>query len=38
VVFAAPRKGVLDILRRCKLDEVLEIAPDREEAVEKAKH
>lgn len=38
VVFAAPRKGVLEILRRCKLDEVLEIAGNREEALEKAKH
>jgi anti-sigma B factor antagonist/stage II sporulation protein AA (anti-sigma F factor antagonist) len=37
VIFAGARRGVLDVLRRCKLDEVIEIAGDREEAVEMAK-
>jgi anti-sigma B factor antagonist/stage II sporulation protein AA (anti-sigma F factor antagonist) len=37
VIFAAATGKVLDVLRRCKLDEVIEIADDRDEAVEMAK-
>ena len=37
VIFANARGKVLDVLRRCKLDEVIEIAGDREQAVEMAK-
>jgi anti-sigma B factor antagonist/stage II sporulation protein AA (anti-sigma F factor antagonist) len=37
VIFSNPRGNVLDVLRRCKLDEVIEIAGDRDEAVEMAK-
>ena len=33
VVFTAARPGVLNVLRRCRLDEVLELAADRDEAV-----
>jgi anti-sigma B factor antagonist/stage II sporulation protein AA (anti-sigma F factor antagonist) len=37
VIFANARGNVLDVLHRCKLDEVIEIAGDRDEAVEMAK-
>jgi anti-anti-sigma factor len=37
VVFAGARAGVLDILRRCKLNEVLELAGDRDDALRRAK-
>jgi|SRR5688500_18512102 anti-sigma B factor antagonist/stage II sporulation protein AA (anti-sigma F factor antagonist) len=37
VVFTAARPGVLDVLRRCRLDEVLELAPDRDQALQLAK-
>lgn len=37
VVFTAPSEGIRNLLRRCRLDEVLEIAGDREQAMEKAK-
>ena len=33
VVFTAGQGLVLDLIRRCRLDEVLEVAPDRDEAV-----
>jgi anti-sigma B factor antagonist/stage II sporulation protein AA (anti-sigma F factor antagonist) len=36
VIFANARGNVLDVLHRCKLDEVIEIAGDRAEAVEMA--
>jgi anti-anti-sigma factor len=36
IVFTAPKSGVRELLRRCRLDEVLELAADRTEAVEKA--
>jgi anti-sigma B factor antagonist/stage II sporulation protein AA (anti-sigma F factor antagonist) len=37
VIFANARGRVLDVLRRCKLDEVIEMAGNRDEAVELAK-
>jgi anti-anti-sigma factor len=37
VIFAAARRGVLNVLKRCKLDEVIELADGRSEAVEMAK-
>ena len=37
VIFANARGGVLDVLRRCKLDEIIEMAGDRDQAVEMAK-
>ncbi len=37
IIFTAARAGVLDVLRRCRLDEVLELADDRRQAIEKAK-
>ena len=38
VVFAAPPSGVVrTLLHRCRLDEVLELAGDRDEAVARAK-
>src|SRR4051812_46432674 len=37
VVFAATPGVVLDVLRRCKLDEVLDLADDRRDAIERAK-
>jgi anti-sigma B factor antagonist/stage II sporulation protein AA (anti-sigma F factor antagonist) len=37
VVFANARVGVLNVLHRCKLDEVIDIVSDRDEAVEMAK-
>ena len=37
VVFTAARATVLDVLRRCRLDEVLELAPDQNQALELAK-
>jgi anti-sigma B factor antagonist/stage II sporulation protein AA (anti-sigma F factor antagonist) len=37
VVFANARACVRDVLRRCKLDEVIEMAASRDEAVELAK-
>jgi anti-anti-sigma factor len=36
-VFTAPKGRVLDVMRRCRLDEVLELAPDRAKAIEIAK-
>jgi anti-anti-sigma factor len=38
VVFSSARPTVMDLLRRCRLDEVLELAADRDEAIEKAKN
>jgi anti-anti-sigma factor len=37
VVFSAATGNVRELMRRCRLDEVLEFAGDRKEAVEKAK-
>ena len=37
VVFANARGGVLNVLHRCKLDEVIEMAGDRDQAVQMAK-
>ena len=37
VIFAAARGGVLDVFKRCKLDEVLELADDPAEAIHRAK-
>jgi anti-anti-sigma factor len=34
VVFASARGGVLDVLRRCRLDEVLELVPGHAEALQ----
>jgi anti-anti-sigma factor len=38
VVFTAARGIVLDLFKRCRLDEVLEVEHDRDRAVEKARH
>jgi anti-anti-sigma factor len=37
VIFAGLRGGVLDVFKRCKLDDVLELADDPAEAVRRAK-
>jgi anti-anti-sigma factor len=37
VIFAAARGGVLGVFKRCKLDEVLELADDPAEAAQRAK-
>jgi len=37
VIFVGARGGVLNVLKRCKLDEVIEIAADRDHAIELAK-
>jgi anti-anti-sigma factor len=37
VVFSAAKGGVRDLLKRCRLDEVLDLALDQAEAMEKAK-
>jgi anti-anti-sigma factor len=37
VVFTAAAGGVREVLHRCRLDEVLELAGDRDEALEKVK-
>ena len=37
VVFTSPKGIVRDLLHRCRLDEVLELAGSRDEAMEKAK-
>ena len=37
VVFTGPRGIVKDLLHRCRLDEVLEVVADRDEALRKAK-
>jgi hypothetical protein len=38
VVFTAARGPVLDLLHRCRLDEVLEFERDEPLALERAKH
>ena len=38
VVFTAARGIVLDLIKRCRLDAVLELEGDPKQAVEKAKH
>ena len=38
VVFTAAKGTVLDLLHRCRLDEVLELAKSEPEAFERAKH
>ena len=37
VIFTAARPGVLNMLRRCRLDEVIELADDQAQAIETAK-
>lgn len=36
-IFTVPKGLVLDVMRRCRLDEVLELVPDRARAIEIAK-
>jgi anti-anti-sigma factor len=38
MIFASASAGIRNLLRRCRLDEVLELADDQQEAMKKAKN
>jgi anti-anti-sigma factor len=38
VVFAAPTGAVMNMLKRCRLDEVLDLTSDRDQAMERARN